>query len=141
MVNSNPHINLNKYITDHQEQTNNDTSKERYKLIDQGVKTTNNQYYVKHQKSVLLNTVTESDIYDNYSYTSCVNLEIEKTPETPLKKLEFNINKPEIGLKKKYFNIITNSNEIDDMNNNKMVYPSNNLTNDVYSDTYHQNVQ
>ena len=39
---NNPHIILTKYITDHQEHTNNDTDKERYKLINQGVKTTNN---------------------------------------------------------------------------------------------------
>ena len=88
-----------------------------------------------------MNTITESDIYNNCSYTSCVNWEIEKTPETPAKKLEFNINKPETGLKKIDFNIITNNDEIDDMNDNKMVCPSNNLANDVDSNTNHQNVQ
>ena len=40
-----------------------------------------------------------------------------------------------------YFNIIANNDEIDDMNDNKMVYPSDNLTNDVYGNTNHQNVQ
>ena len=75
---SDSHIILTKYITDHQEHTNNDT--------DQGVKTSNNQYYITHQKSILSNTVTERDIYYNYSYTSCVNWEIKKTPEIPLKK-------------------------------------------------------
>ena len=77
--NSNSYTNLTKYINDHQEHTNNDTGKEKNKLINQGVKITNNQYYITHQKSILSNTVTESDIYDNYSYTSCVNWEIEKT--------------------------------------------------------------
>ena len=48
---SNPHIILTKYITDHQEHTNNDTDEERYKLINQGVKTTNNQYYITHIKN------------------------------------------------------------------------------------------
>ena len=96
---SNPHTNLTKYITDHQELTNNDTGKEKYKLINQGVKTTTNQYYITHQKLILSNTVTESDIYGSYSYISCVNWKIEKTPETPSKRLEFNINKPETGLK------------------------------------------
>ena len=139
--NSNPHINLTKYVTDNQKHINNDTDKEWYKLVNQGVKTTNNQYYITHQKSILSNTVTKSDIYDNYSYTSCVNWEIEKTPETLLKKLEVNIDKPETGLKKIDFNIITNNDEIDDMNNNKMVYPSNILTKYVYSNTNHQNVQ
>ena len=64
---SNLHINLTKYITDRQDHTNNDTDKERYKSINQGVKTTNDQYYIIHQKSILSNTVTESDIYNNYS--------------------------------------------------------------------------
>ena len=111
------------------------------KLINQGVKTINNQYYVTHQKSILSNTVTESDIYYNYSYTSCVNWEIEKTPETPSKKLEFNIDKPGKGLKKIDFNIITNNNEINDMNKDKMDYHCDNPTNDVYSNINHNNVQ
>ena len=58
-----------------------------YKLINQGVNTFNNQHYNTHQKSIISNTVTESDIYDNYSYISCVNWEIEKISETPSKKL------------------------------------------------------
>ena len=80
-----------------------------------------------------MNIVTESDIYDDYSYASCVNWEIEKTPERYQKKLEFNIEKPETGLKKIYFNINVNNNEIDDMNHKKIVHPSNDLTNDDYS--------
>ena len=95
-----PHFSLTNYTTDHQEHTNIDTDKCGYKLINQGVKKTNNQYYNTHQKLILLNTVTESDIYNHYSYTSCVNWEIEKTSETPSKLLEFNIDKPETGLKK-----------------------------------------
>ena len=70
-----------------------------YKLINQGVNSFNDQYYNTHQKSILSNTVTENDIYNNYSYTSCVNWEIEKTSETPSKKLEFYIDNPETGLK------------------------------------------
>ena len=62
-----------------------------------------------------MNTVTESDIYDNYTYTSCVNSKIEMTSETPSKKLEFYIDNPETGLKKIDFNIITNTDEIDDL--------------------------
>ena len=87
------------------------------------------------------NKVTESDIYVNCSYISCVNWEIEKTPETHPKKLEFNINKPETGLKKIDFNIIINKDEINDMNDNKIVYPSNNLTNDVHTIIDYQNTQ
>ena len=105
------------------------------------MKTTNDQYYITHQKSIISNTVTESDIYNNYSYTSCVNWEIEKTSETPSKKLEFNIDKPETGLKKIDFNIITNNDEINVMNNNKMDFYSNTLTNDMYSNTNHKNIQ
>ena len=70
-----------------------------------------------------------------------MNCEIEKTPETPSKKLEFNIDKPETGLKKIDFNIITNNDEINDMNGNKMVYHCNNPTHDVYSDINLKNVQ
>ena len=113
----------------------------KYKLINQGVKTINDQYYNTHQKSILSNTVTESDIYNNYSYTSCVNWEIEKTSETPSKKLEFYINNPETGLKKTDFNIITNNNEIDDMNNDKMDCHNDNPTNVVYSNINYKNVQ
>ena len=91
-LDSSPHTNLTKYITDHQDHTNNDTGKEKYKLIRS--EKTDNQYYITHQQSILSNTVTESDIYDNYSYTSYMNWEIEKTPDTSSKKLEFNIDKP-----------------------------------------------
>ena len=52
------------------------------KPSNQGVKTADNQCHNTHQESILLNTVTESDIDDNYSYTSRINWEIEKTPET-----------------------------------------------------------
>ena len=61
---------------------------------------------------------------------------IEKIPETPSKKLKFNIDKPETGLKKINCNIVTNNNEIDDMNDDKMVCPSANLANDVYSNIH-----
>ena len=77
------------------------------------------QYYRSHQELILSNIVTESDIYNNYSYASCVNWEIEKTPETHPKKLEYNINKHETGLKKTDFNINVNANEINDINDKK----------------------
>ena len=47
--------------------------------------------------------------------------------------LEFNVNKPETGLKKIYFTINVNEDDIDDMHNKKVVHPSNDLTNDAYS--------
>ena len=53
--------------------------------MNQGVKTINDQYYNMHQKSILLNTVTEIDIYDNYGYTSCVNWKIEKEEKEEVK--------------------------------------------------------
>ena len=118
-----------------------ETDKDGYKWINQGVKTTNDRYYNTHQKSILSNTVTESNIYNNYSYTSCVNWVIEKTSQTPSKKLEFNIDKPETGLRKTDFNIITNNNEMNDMNDNKMDCHCDNPTNDMYSNINHRNVQ
>ena len=59
--------------TDHQGPTTNDTRKAKNELINQGVKTANVKYYNTDQESILSNVVTESDIYNNYSYTSCVN--------------------------------------------------------------------
>ena len=88
-----------------------------------------------------MNVVTENDIYNNYSCTSCVYREIEKTFESYPKKLEYNIDKPETGLKKINFNIIVNNNEIDDMNNNKTVCPSDDLADDMYSNINYHNVQ
>ena len=140
-ININLHTDLIKYITDLQEHTTNDAQKVKNELINQGVKTAGVQYYNTHQESILSNIVTESDIYNNYSYTSCVNWEIEKTPETHPKKLEFNIDKPETGLKKIDFNIITNNNEIDDMNNNEIVHPSDDLTDDMYNNIDNHTVQ
>ena len=110
------------------------------KPSNQGVKTADDQCHNTHQESILSNTVTESDIYDNYSYTSRINWEIEKTPETHSKKIEFNIDKPETGLKKIDFNIINNNDEIDDMNGNKMVHPIDDLADDMYNNIDHHNV-
>ena len=104
------------------------------------MKTTNVQYYNTDQESILSNIVTESDIYNNYSYTSCVHWEIEKTPETHLKKLEF-IDKTETGLKKIDFNIVVNNDEINDMNDDKIVHPSDDLADDVHSSIDYHNVQ
>ena len=110
-------------------------------MINQGVKTDSVQYYKTHQELVISNLVTESDIYDNYSYTSCVKWGIEKIPETHPKKLEFNINKAEIGLMKIDFNINVNDNEIDDMNNKEVLHPSDDLTNDNYNNIEDHEIQ
>ena len=101
--------------------------------MNQGVKTEDVQCYSTHQESILLDIVTKNDIYDNYSYTSCVDWDIEKIPEAHLKKLEFNINTPETGLKKIDFNTNFNDDEIDDMNDEEVVHPSDEITDDDYS--------
>ena len=139
--NSSLHTNLTKYINDHQEHTTINTRTAKNKLINQGPKTADTQYYIKHQESILLNIGAESDIYDNYSFTSCDNWEIENTPETHSKKLEFNINKPETGLKKIDSNIIVNNNEINDMNDNNKVYPSDDLADNVHNNSNYHKVQ
>ena len=43
------------------------------KPSNQGVKTADDQCHNTHQESILSNTVTENDIYNNYSYTSRTN--------------------------------------------------------------------
>ena len=129
------------YNTDHQEYTTNYTRRAKNRLVNQRVKTTDVYYYNTDQESILLNIVIESDIYNNYSYNSCVNWEIEQIPEIHPKKLEFYIDKPETGLKKIDCNIIINDNEIDDMNDNKIVHPSDDLTDDMCSNINHHNVQ
>ena len=102
--------------------------------------TFNDRYYNTHQKSILSNTVTENDTYGNYSYTSCVNWEIEKTSETPSQKLKFYIDNPKTGLKKIDFNIITNKDEIIDLNDNIRDHYNNDLTDDMYNNIDHNNV-
>ena len=61
-----------------------------------------------------------------------MNWEIKKTSETPLKK-EFYIDNPETSLKKIDFNIITNNNNINDMNNNTRKHLNNDLLVDIVS--------
>ena len=112
--------------------TTNDAGRTTNELINQGVKTDSIQYYNTHQDSILLDLVTDSDIYDNYSYASFVDWEIEKTPETHPKKSEFNIDKPETSLKRIDFTMIANNDEIDDMNDSKIVHPNDDLADDVY---------
>ena len=58
-----------------------------------------------------------------------------------MKKIEFNIDKPETGLKKIDFNIITNNDEIDDMNDDEIVHPSDDLADDVYNNIDYQTTQ
>ena len=82
----------------------------------------------------------KNDICDNCSYTSCITWKIKKTPETHSKKVEFNINKPGTSLKKTNLNIINNFDEIDDKNNDIRDHFSNNLTDDMYNNIDHLNV-
>ena len=132
-IRSNLHRNLIKYVTDSQMHTTNNAIQVTNKLMKQGVKQNGIQYYNIHQALILSDLVTESDIYDNLSYPSFVDWEIEKTPEANPKKLEFNINKSETDLKKIDFNINVNEDEIDDMNNKEVVHPSGDLIDDNYS--------
>ena len=48
--------------------TTNDTRRAKNELIKQGVKIDGIQYYNTYQESIILDIVTERDIYVNYSY-------------------------------------------------------------------------
>ena len=76
-MNINLHTDLVKYITGPQEHTTNDEPKAKNELINQGVKKTGIQYYNTHQELIISDIVSESDIYDNFSYAPCANWEIE----------------------------------------------------------------
>ena len=67
---------VTKFIADQQEDTTTNTRRAKNEFINQGVKTGNVQYYNTHQESIILNIVTESDIYNNYSYVLGVNWEM-----------------------------------------------------------------
>ena len=123
-IRSNLHTDQTKYVTNSQVNTTDNARKATNELINQGVNTDYVQCYNTHQKLILQDLVIESDIYNNSSYTSGVNWEIEKTPEAHPKNLEFNIDKPGTGPKKIGFNINVNDNEIDDMNNKKLAHSS-----------------
>ena len=140
-ININLHTDLIKYVTDPQEHATNNTRGAKNKLINQGVKIDGVQYYTTYQELILSNIFTESDIYDNYSYPLCVNWEIKKITETHPKKVEFNIDKPETGLKKIDFNIDVIDDQIDDTHNEVVVYPSNDLIEDDYSNIESQDIQ
>ena len=132
-VRSSLHKDLIKYTTDSQVHTTNTTKRATKELMKVRVQTNSVQYYKTRQESILLDLITESDIYDNYRYTSCINWEIEKTPEAHPKKLELKIDKPETVLKKIDFNININDNEIDDMNDKEIVHLSDDLIDDDYN--------
>ena len=140
-ININLHTDLIKYITDPQEHTTNDTRRAKNEFINQGVKTAGVKYYNIHRESILFNICTESDIYDNYSYVSCVNWEIEQALGTHPKQIEFNIDKPETALKRIDFNINTIDDEINDINKEKVAHPRDGLTNDNYSNIEDHEIQ
>ena len=70
------------YATNSQVHATTDARIVNDKPSNQGVKTADDQCHNTHQESILSNKVTESDIYNNYSYTSRINWDIETTPET-----------------------------------------------------------
>ena len=92
------------------------------------MKSDNIQCYNIHHESNLSDLFTKSDIYDNDSYVSYTEWEIKKTPEANPKEVEFNINKPEIDLKKIDFNVNLNNDRIDDKNDKETIHPSGDLT-------------
>ena len=61
------------YDNKSQVHTTTDVRTTNLKSTNQGVEIVNDQCHNIQQESILSNTVTESDIYDNYSYTSCIN--------------------------------------------------------------------
>ena len=72
-IHSNLHTEHIDYVTNSQVDTTNNTRKTMNELINQGVNIDGVQCYNTHQESVLSDLLTESDIYNNYSYTLCVN--------------------------------------------------------------------
>ena len=64
------------YATKSQLHTTTDARIANNKSTNQGVKTADDQCHNIHQELILSNTVTESDIYDNYSYTSPIMCEM-----------------------------------------------------------------
>ena len=65
---------------------------------------------------------------------------IDTFTDTPSKKLEFYINNSETGLKKSDFNISTNNDEIDDLNDDIKDHYNNDLIDDMYNNIDHDNV-
>ena len=64
-MSNNHHSDLIRYITDSQVHTTNNARRGTNELMNQGVKPDGIQYYTTHQESILLDLVTESDIYNN----------------------------------------------------------------------------
>ena len=64
---------LTNHNTDHREHTTNNTKRSKNKLVNQGMKAIKVHYYNTDQELIISNIITESDIYNNYSYNSCVN--------------------------------------------------------------------
>ena len=126
-IHSNLHIDLIKYMTDSQVYTSNDVLQVMNDLMKQEVKSGGIQCYNIHHELILFDLFTGNDIYNNDSYVSYADWEIEKTPEANLEKIELDINKPETNLIKIDFNINVNDNEMDNMNNVEAVHSSGDL--------------
>ena len=72
-IRGNLHTDQINYTTDSQVHTTTNARIATNELMNQGVYTRSVQCYSLHQESILSNMITESDIYNNYSYVSCVN--------------------------------------------------------------------
>ena len=67
------HIDSIKYITDSQVHATNNSIRVTNQLMNQGVEIDGIQYYNTNEELIRLDLVIESDIYNNYSYISCVD--------------------------------------------------------------------
>ena len=86
----------------------------------QDVKPDGIQFRNIHHKSILLNLLTDNDLYDNESYAFDTDWKIGKEPETNLKKIKFNID--------------VNNNEIDHLNDEDTVHLKHGLADDNNTD-------
>ena len=75
-IRSNLHTNRIKCVTNSQIDTTKNAKRTTNELINQGVNKDGVQCYNTHQELILLDLITESDIYNNYSYVSYVHWEI-----------------------------------------------------------------
>ena len=99
------------------------------------------KFYNIYHELILLNLFTNGDLHDDDIYVSCADWKIEKKLEIDLKKIEFNIDKPETDLKKIEFNINNNNDEIDDMNDQEAVNLNDGLADDNNTDIEDSGVQ
>ena len=132
-VRSNLYIDLTNCTVDLQVYITKDVIQVVNDIVKQEVTPDRIQFYQMFREAILSDLFTNSDLYDDNSYASYADWKIERKLETDLKKIEFNIDKPDIDLMKIEFNINVNDDEIDDMNNEEAVYLNDGLDDDNYT--------